>query len=303
MIRDTKRGRCHHGIDPLFVQHVISSYRSARGDVVDRSGTDPTPPWLGRLTLGGRIACRQVQRRRQTIGIDAIALGGRFDHRSRLPPWPTATARRQGGVGVENRFGPLFEILPGGDRVGAMLTGDFGLRLNGGLRLIKRVVPLRVGLRAIGGTSAAIVAAIGATGTVAAITARLVATAFARAILTIGALLTIGTLGAILSLGTILSLGLAFGPFRPLETILTLATILPLGIALLAAPDRLALVTIFVVAVEILRGAALLRLILEPAALIAQHPEIMIGELEVVFGVHPVALTLRIRREVLVLLV
>ncbi len=184
-----------------------------------------------------------------------------------------------------------------------MLTGDFGLRLDGGLRLIKRVVPLRVGLRAIGGTSAAIVAAIGATGTVAAITARLVATAFARAVLTIGALLTVGALGAILSLGTILSLGLAFGPFRPLETILTLATILPLGIALLAAPDRLALVTIFVVAVEILRGAALLRLILEPAALIAQHPEIMIGELEVVFGVHPVALTLRIRREVLVLLV
>ncbi len=176
-----------------------------------------------------------------------------------------------------------------------MLGGDFGLWRESCLRLIERVVALRIHCRAIGSTRIAIVAIVLTTGTLAPLDTRLVATPLTRTILSVRALLPLR------------ALGLPFRTFLPFETLLPLdrsvATVLPLGIALLADADRLTLVTIFVVAVEVLRGAALLRLILEPAALIAQHPEIMVGELEIIFGVHPVALTLRIRREVLVLLV
>ncbi|GAA3723903.1 hypothetical protein GCM10022268_35110 [Sphingomonas cynarae] len=179
-----------------------------------------------------------------------------------------------------------------------MLGGDFGLWRESCLRLIERVVALRIHCRAIGSTRIAIVAIVLTTGTLAPLDTRLVATPLTRTILSFRALLPLRAL---------LALGLPFRTFLPFETLLPLdrsvATVLPLGIALLAGADRLTLVTIFVVAVEVLRGAALLRLILEPATLIAQHPEIMVGELEIIFGVHPVALTLRIRREVLVLLV
>ncbi len=201
-----------------------------------------------------------------------------------------------------------------------MLGGDFRLWLESRLRLIERVVAFRIRFGTINSTRGAIVPIVLTTGTLAPLAARLVATSLARAILSFRALLPLGaflTFGTILPLGlsfrTFLPLGLSFrtflplGTLRPFEPLLPLgrsvATVLPLGIALLAGADRLTLVAIFVVAVEVLRRAALLRLILEPAALVAQHPEIMVGELEIIFGVHPVALTLRIRREILVLLV
>lgn len=278
--------------------------RLAGGDVVRDGGTDAAPTWLGCVLLGRGIAGRDVQRRWQTISVDAIVAGRSLDHRGRLPPWATTTARRQRRIGIEDRLRPLLQILPRRNRFGAMLAGYFGLWLESRLRLIERVVALRIPFGAIGGTRIAVVAIVLTTGTLAPLSTRLVATPLARAILSFRALLP---LRAFLPLGLPFRALLPLGTLRPFETLLPLgrsvATVLPLGIALLAGTDRLTLVAIFVVAIEILRGAALLRLILEPAALVAQHPEIMVGELEIIFGVHPVALTLRIRREVLVLLV
>ncbi len=76
-------------------------------------------------------------------------------------------------------------------------------------------------------------------------------------------------------------------------------------VLLLAGADRLTLVAIIVViAVNVEIGLLAARLlILEAATLVAENAEIMVGELQIIFGVHAVALPLRIRGEVLVLLV
>ena len=73
--------------------------------------------------------------------------------------------------------------------------------------------------------------------------------------------------------------------------------------ALLFGANRLAFVTEIVVTVEIILRPTRLALILITTTLIRHHTEIMVGELEIIFGVHAVALALRIGRHVLVLLV
>lgn len=110
----------------------------------------------------------------------------------------------------------------------------------------------------------------------------------ARAILPIGA----GrAFGAILTI-------LRFSAHRPLVPVLPIE-----ALGLLAGADRLTLVAVILIAVGIEVGLLTARLlILEPATLIRDDAEIMVDELEIIFGVHPVALTLGVSGEVLVLL-
>ncbi|VXC75097.1 membrane hypothetical protein [Sphingomonas sp. T1] len=109
----------------------------------------------------------------------------------------------------------------------------------------------------------------------------------------------------------ILAIGLAAIRHRRLVAGSLLAVLLPVMLAalLLARADRFALVAIIIVAVEIERLLAtrlLLRLglaLFEARAGFAQHAEIMIRELQIIFDVDAVALHLRVARQVLVLLV
>ena len=79
---------------------------------------------------------------------------------------------------------------------------------------------------------------------------------------------------------------------------------------LLARTDRFALgteivVRVIVIAVveRVVRLLAARLVVLEPAALFAQHAEIMVRELQIIFDVDPVARLLRIAGQVLVLFV
>ena len=122
-----------------------------------------------------------------------------------------------------------------------------------------------------------------------------------RPILTLGALLA---LAALLTIEPILTLPLV--PLTVLALTVLALTILALGPRfhrLFAGTDRFALVGEVVVAVIVeLVALAALRLVVEPAALIGDHAEIMVGELEIGLGRDPVALALRVGREVLVFL-
>lgn len=87
-------------------------------------------------------------------------------------------------------------------------------------------------------------------------------------------------------------------------TLVAIATIVAVA-AVIAIAALLALlagiVLIVVIIAVIVVGLLTLVLLLEPRAAFAQHAEIMIGELVVIFGVDAVALALRVAREVLVL--
>jgi hypothetical protein len=84
-------------------------------------------------------------------------------------------------------------------------------------------------------------------------------------------------------------------PARPLAAVLALG--------LLVRSFRLGRFEILVaiVAVVIVALAALV-LILEPGSALAQHAKIVIGELEIIFGLHAVARELRVARHALVFL-
>jgi hypothetical protein len=284
----------------------------------------------GRLFGGGNVRCRRahatatrlgrlvlrivggsdVERRRQTVGIDAVALG-RFGDRSRrgrrsrgglgrglalrVTTRTTATRARceHGRIRLEHRFGAFLQILALGERVGAALAGDFDRRF-----------------RLEAGTTDAI------------LTLGAILTLLMRAILTRGALFALGTIVAVaVALAAIVPLArlalvavLAIAALRALVAIaavvallvaarLTLLLALRVATVLLAGADRFTLVAVIVVVVEIERLLALgLAVVLEPAALVGDHAEIMIRELEVIFGVDPVALALRLTGEILVLL-
>ena len=73
---------------------------------------------------------------------------------------------------------------------------------------------------------------------------------------------------------------------------------------LLVGADRVALVAEIVVEVEIVARAAIaaLVLLLEATALIGQHAEIVIGELEIIFGVDAIARKLRVAGHVAIFL-
>ncbi|MBB5712260.1 hypothetical protein FHT02_003517 [Sphingomonas xinjiangensis] len=62
-------------------------------------------------------------------------------------------------------------------------------------------------------------------------------------------------------------------------------------------------IELVIAAVHVVALATLLILFFEARAGFAQHPKIVIGELEIIFGVDPVALALRVRGQVLVLFV
>jgi len=90
------------------------------------------------------------------------------------------------------------------------------------------------------------------------------------------------------------------------EALATPATLGLAGARLLLGADRIALVAEIVAVVELIEVVALAAhrlLVVRPAALVREDTEIMIRELQIIFGVHPIALTLRVRRHVLVLLV
>jgi hypothetical protein len=78
--------------------------------------------------------------------------------------------------------------------------------------------------------------------------------------------------------------------------------LLRLGL-LLAGAGWLALVAVIIVLVHVELVALLAaRLFLDAAALVGENAEIMIRELEIIFGVHPIALALRVACQVLVFL-
>ena len=119
--------------------------------------------------------------------------------------------------------------------------------------------------------------------------------------------LTLGAVELLAAFGAVAAISPAILPLAPLLAVTTISTaVLALGPFVAAAlfhllltlADRLALVGEVVLPVEVVAGAA--RLVLEPPALFGQDPEIMVRELQVVFGVYPVALALGVGGQVLV---
>jgi hypothetical protein len=93
---------------------------------------------------------------------------------------------------------------------------------------------------------------------------------------------------------------------RPVAAVVALTPVLPLGAVLaivsrsfFAGLDQLFLALVLVDLVIAL--TALLILILKAGAALAQYPEIVIGELKIIFGLHTVARELGIARHALVL--
>jgi hypothetical protein len=111
---------------------------------------------------------------------------------------------------------------------------------------------------------------------------------------------------AIVAAGTIVAVAA-----RTFVTRLTLAAALGValllaganGVALVAIILALILEAVVILIVARFLARATLILLLEARAALAQHPEIVIGELPIIFGVDPVALTLRLGRQILVLFV
>lgn len=112
--------------------------------------------------------------------------------------------------------------------------------------------------------------------------------------------------------GAILVLAVALALARPIiagalvaRTVLALAIVtVAVGAGLLVDADDLALVAEIVVhveLVEIVALATLLALLVGAAALIGEHAEVMVGELQIIFGVDAIARKLRIARHVAVL--
>ncbi|MBB4153633.1 hypothetical protein GGQ80_001539 [Sphingomonas jinjuensis] len=233
-----------------------------RGRHLDRSGTRATATWLW---LVGALVIggrRDPERRRQAVGVDAIGLALRLDRRCVAAGTATA-ARRYGCVSLKHGFGAIVQRFVLRRRVRAVLPGDF----------LTILAP--------------------------------------RTFVAIAALATLWTLAALRALATgFLTVAVpAVAAIVVAVAIAALAVLLAadaIAVALLlAGTDRLALIAEIVVAIEIeivARLDARLLLILEPAPLVGEHAEIMIRELEVIFCGDAVALALRIRREILVLL-
>jgi len=126
------------------------------------------------------------------------------------------------------------------------------------------------------------------------------------------ALRTIFTPGAILALGAIFPLGailacLAIVTLRSLftlraavalRTILTLRTILALGALAVVLTVELELLAL-IFRVEV---AALTLILFDARLVVVEDAEIMIGKLEIIFRIHPIALHLRVASKVPVLL-
>lgn len=186
-------------------------------------------------------------------------------------------------VRIRHDVGTSLRLLDGRDRIGATLIGNFRLDLDRPRRTFLTLPTART-LGAFAVLTAGVALAIGALAPV----------------LTLRALLTVRAVRAALTVGAFWAIR-AFEPFLAIGALLALYT---KPFALLADADRLALVAELVIAVDIEIGLLTAwLLLLEPAALVAQHAEIMIGELEVIFGVDAIALALRVRGQVLVLFV
>ena len=139
----------------------------------------------------------------------------------------------------------------------------------------------------------------------------------ARSLRTLGTLRTLGAFGA---LGPVVALG-AIGALRPVRTLSAFGAVVAIGalravavLAVAVAARRGALLVAVVVVVRLIVGTgrflvavaiilvarAALILFLEARATVFQHAEIMIGELEVIFGLHAVAGELHVARERLI---
>lgn len=89
------------------------------------------------------------------------------------------------------------------------------------------------------------------------------------------------------------------------EALATPATLGLAGARLLLGADRIALVAEIVAVVELVEVVALAAhrlLVVRPAALVREHPEIMIRELQIIFGVDAITRHLRVAGHVLVFL-
>lgn len=113
-----------------------------------------------------------------------------------------------------------------------------------------------------------------------------------------GTLVTIGpvTPAVLLTIAVILAIAIDLAITVAFRTLVAAA-------ALLLGTDRLTFVAVILIEIEIVLRTTLPRLILIAAALISEHAEVVIGELEVIFRVDAIALPLRVRRHVLVLFV
>ncbi len=233
----------------------------------------------------GAIVVRR-QRRRQAIGVDRrrdLRLGRcRFDTRTRC-----AAANR---LGFGSRLGRcLYDIV--------LLRPDFALDA----ALFGAVIG-RSGAAAVATQAFALRAILPRTAIVASLPffARLAflagLTLFARAAivadLTLGAWLAIVAVATVVAISTVVTVAAIVA----LATVIALAAILAAGVGTHVA---VAVEILVVVAVELVTGTALF---LDARTSRFQHAEIMVGELEVIFGVHPVAGALGVGGEVLVFL-
>jgi len=241
-------------------------------------------------------------------GTQAV-VGGRSRFHGRLDAARTATTAR--------RFGHGRLALDGRSRLDRLRRFDTTLLLLAPVLLLTAVLllapallllALDVGVLTIGSARLAIARLLGTL----AIEAR---TGDLAARLPVAVVAALGPLGTLLATAIVPPLGTRLGHaiVTPVRALLA-ATIGLLRHHLLAGPDRIALVGEIFVALELAElvaerigglGTALLRLLalrlFLPGASLAQDAEIMVGELEIIFGVDPVALALRVGGEVLVL--
>ncbi len=287
---------------------------------------------LGRFL--GIVGRGDVERRRQAIGLEAVAFAtgiGRLrrrragvaigrNYRLRITPRPTATGTLQRRIGFEHGLGAVDQRLAFRERIRPALTGD----LDGLLLLEPRAAQRAFFAGAVltgpiltRGTLGALLAgttlvtgdAILMRRTVLAgslpVTASIfpIASWLARLVAVLrGAARWLAILAVVASRAVVAGLTVIPRAVIARLAIVALLTVVAAVAVLLAGADRLAFVAIIVVAIELERLLAARLLVLEPATLVGDHTEIVIGELQIIFGVDPVALTLRIAGEILVLL-
>ena len=125
----------------------------------------------------------------------------------------------------------------------------------------------------------------------------------------LGAIGSLRTFGSIQTFGSLRTFGplLALGTFRPLRTLLAFRTVTPAVLPLWPGLIGLVIGTINGLAVQlhvlaVIVLVAALALILEARPDLSENAEIMLGELQIIFGLDPIARQLRVTRQALVFL-
>jgi hypothetical protein len=292
-----KKGADPRWIDPFFETRKRPGSARRRFRRLEPWATATTRRFLGRCfatVIGG-----DGQRRWQQIGVEPDRRLGFLTTRA------AATTRLLGrGFSLGNRRGRWrgFEPLGAVDaRLGAILLVASIVATIVIAVALGTVLPLRtrltLGARLI---LAILTLSIVALGTI--LTLRPILTILALAFL---AIVTAIAVVAAIAIAIAIILARAIVVLLVVAIALVIAALValigdPLALALDAGDGLAVVVIILLVLVE--RLAVLATRLLEARARLGEHTEIMIRELEVIFGVHPIALHLRIAGEILVFL-